>query len=76
MDLRGCKKVRALASHNVHAVLDICTCSAEELEHLDVQSILKHHAVPTGARGSYAYACPPPRLTIAAAAPNVCLTSA
>lgn len=57
-DLRGCKKVRALSSHNVHAILDLCTCSPEELESLDIRSILSHHAVPAGARGSYSCASP------------------
>ena len=55
-DLRGCKKVRALAKHNVQAVLDLCTCSAQQADEMDVQSVLSHHAIPAGSRGSYACA--------------------
>jgi hypothetical protein len=54
-DLKGCKKVKSLASRNLGAVLDLCTCSAEEAEGLDVASMLRHHAIPAGSPGSYSH---------------------
>lgn len=55
-DLKGCKKIKALASRTVSPILDLTTCSAEDADNLDVASLLRHHAIPAGSPGSYAYA--------------------
>ena len=53
-DLRGCKKVRSMAGAKVSAIADLTTCPASQVESLDVQHILSHHAIPAGAPGSFA----------------------
>ena len=45
--------MRALASHNVRAAPDLCTCTAAELEAMDVRSLLSHHAIPACGKGSF-----------------------
>jgi serine/threonine protein kinase len=52
-ELKGRKKVRALASSNVEAVTDLCNCSADQADELDVKSVLRHQAIVPGTAGSY-----------------------
>eukprot|EP00892_Ulva_mutabilis_P010712 jgi/Ulvmu1/8012/UM004_0248.1 len=55
IDLKGCKKIKALTARNVSAILDLTNCSAEEADNLEVASLLRHHAIPAGSPGSYAH---------------------
>lgn len=54
-ELKGTKKVRALASANVQSLTDMSTCSVEEADAMDVKSDLRHHAVVAGAPGSFSH---------------------